>query len=129
MRLLLRSLLGCRGQGPGGELGDVEQLGPCVARGESVAKHGVTEGAGGADCLGASGCEFGGADAADALAGFFAEKSETSAGSAAKAALVRAGRLDEGAGGADDLAGLLVDVAVAAEVAGVVINYVVAVSL
>ena len=55
---------------------------------EGVAEHGVAEGAGGADGRGAGGDELGGADVADALAGFFAEEGKTAAGSAAEAALV-----------------------------------------
>jgi hypothetical protein len=44
------------------------------------------------------GDELGGAVAADALAGFFAEEGETAAGSATEAALAIAGGFDEVAG-------------------------------
>ena len=68
----------------------------------------------------AGGDEFGSAVVADALAGFFAEKGETAAGSAAETALVVAWGFDELAGLSDDGAGLLIDVAIAAKIAGVV---------
>ena len=71
---------------------------------------------------GAGGDEFGGADVADALAGFFAEEGEAAAGSATEAALVVARGFDEFAGEGDDGARLVVDIAIAAEVAGVVVD-------
>ncbi len=68
-----------------------------------------------------AGCgEFGGADLADAFAGFFAEEGEPAAGSAAEAAFVVAWGFDQLAGAGDDGARLVVDVAIAAQVAGVV---------
>ena len=68
----------------------------------------------------AGGDEFGGAIVADALAGFFAEEGQAAAGSTAEAAFVVAGGFEELAGLGDYGAGLVVDVAVAAQVAGVV---------
>ena len=90
--------------------------------GEGVAEHGVAEGAGGADGGGAGGDEFVGAGVADAVAGFFAEEDESTAGSAAEAALMGAFGFDDFAGEGGDGLGLFVDVAVAAEVAGVVVG-------
>src|ERR1035441_5883983 len=80
----------------GGELGDVEELGWGDAGGrdggEGVAEHGVAEGAGGGNGLGSGGGEFAGAHVGDAcVAFFFAEEGESTAGSAAEAALVVAG--------------------------------------
>ena len=104
-------------------MGDVEQLRRRFADGgERVAEHGIAEGAGGADDLGAGAGELFGADVADALALLFAEEGQAAAGSAAEAALVRAGGFDESAGLRDDGAGLFVDVLIAAEVAGVVVD-------
>ena len=92
--------------------------------GERVAEHGVAEGAGGGDGLRAGGGEFAGADVADAgVALLFAEEGESAAGSAAEAALVVARGFDEGGLLLDDGAGLVVDVLVAAEVAGVVVDH------
>ncbi len=100
---------------------DVEQLrGGVAGRGEGVAEHGVAEGAGGGDGVCAGGDEFGGADVADAVAGFFAEEGEAAAGSATEAAFVVAGGFDQFAGEGGDGAGFVVDVAIAAQVAGVV---------
>jgi hypothetical protein len=102
-------------------LGDVEQLRRGFAGGgEGIAEHGVAEGAGGGDGLRAGGDEFLGAVVADALAGLFAEEGEAAAGSAAEAALAVARGFDERAGEGNDGAGFVVDVAVAAEIAGVV---------
>ena len=56
----------------------------------------------------------------DALAGLFTQKRQSAAGSAAEAALVVARGFNHGAGEGGNGAGLLVDIAVAAEVAGVV---------
>ncbi len=64
--------------------------------------------------------EFLNAVVADALAGFFAEEGEAAAGSAAEAALVVAWSFDELARLGDDGAGLVVDVAIAAQIAGIV---------
>ncbi len=61
-----------------------------------------------------------GAVVADALAGFFAEKGQAAAGSAAEAALVVARGFDQIAGQRRDGARLVVDVAIAAQVAGIV---------
>ena len=109
------------GRAAGSELGDVEQLrrGVACCR-ERIAKHGVAEGAGGADGGGAGCDEFVGAGVADAVAGFFAEEDQSAAGAAAEAALMRAGRFDDFASEGGDGAGFVVDVAIAAEVAGVV---------
>jgi len=102
---------------------DVEKLWWGFADGgECVAEHGIAEGAGGADDFGSGAGEFAGADVADALAFFFAEEGESSAGSAAEAAFVGAGGFDEGASLGDYGARLFVDVLVAAEVAGVVVD-------
>ena len=68
----------------------------------------------------AGGDEFSGTVVADALTGFFAEKGQAAAGSATEAAFVVARGFDDGSGEGCDGAGLVVDVAVAAEVAGVV---------
>ena len=87
---------------------------------DSIAEHGVAERAGRADGGGAGGDEFFGAGVADAVAGFFAEERESAAGSAAEAALMGARRFNEFSGEGDNGAGLLVDIAIAAEVAGVV---------
>ena len=104
-----------------GELGDVEELrGGVSLGGEGVAEHGVAEGAGGGYGRRAGGDEFGGADVADAFAGFFAEESEAAAGAAAEAALMIARGFDQFAGESCNGAGFVVDVAIAAEVAGIV---------
>ena len=109
------------GQRAGGDLGDVEKLGGGVAcGGEGIAEHGVAEGAGGGDGLCSGGDEFGGADVADTFAGFFAEEGEAAAGSATEAAFAIAGGFYEFAGEGGYGAGFVVDVAIAAEVAGVV---------
>ena len=68
----------------------------------------------------AGGYELRGAVVADALAGFFAEKGEAAAGAAAEAALVVAWGFHNGPGKCGDGAGLVLDVAVTAQVAGVV---------
>ena len=105
----------------GGYLGYVEQLRWRFAGGgKGIAKHGVAEGAGGAYCLRSGGHELGGAVVADALAGLFAEKGQTSAGSAAEAAFAVAGCFDQGSGERRNGAGFIVDIAVAAQVAGIV---------
>ena len=70
----------------------------------------------------ACGDEFCGAMVADALAGFFAKEGEAAAGSAAEAAFVAAWGLDEMPCGADNGARFFVYVAIAAEVAGVVVD-------
>ena len=57
---------------------------------------------------------------ADPLAGFLAEEDQSAARSAAEAAFVVARGFDELAGLGNDGAGLVVDVAIAAEIAGVV---------
>ena len=102
-------------------MGDVEKLGCGVAFfGEGVAEHGVAEGAGSADGGGAGCDEFVDAGVADAVAGFFAEEDESAAGAAAEAAFMGAGCFDELAGVRGDGAGFIVDVAVAAKVAGIV---------
>ena len=90
--------------------------------GEGVAEHGIAEGAGGADGRGAGSDEFVGAGVADAVAGFFAEEDEATAGSAAEAALMRAWGFDDFAGERGDGTGFVVDVAVAAQVAGIVVD-------
>jgi len=66
--------------------------------GESVAEHGVAEGAGRGDGGCAGGYKFSGAVVADAFAGLFAEECKASAGSAAETALVVAWGFDELAG-------------------------------
>ena len=57
---------------------------------------------------------------ADALAAFFTEEREPAAGSAAEAAFVVARGFDDGSCEGGDGAGLLIYVAIAAEVAGIV---------
>ena len=70
-----------------------------------------------------AGCgEFAGADVADAVAVLFAEEGESAAGSAAETAFVVARGFDQGGLLLDDGAGFVVDVLVAAEVAGVVVD-------
>jgi hypothetical protein len=102
-------------------LRNVEQLGCCVALfGQGVAKHGITERASRGDGFGARGYEFGCTNSADALTGFFSEEGESSASPAAETALMASWRLDELPGGLYEGAGLIVNVAIAAQVAGVV---------
>ena len=104
-------------------MGDVVELGWGFGDGgEGVTEHGVAEGAGGAYGGGPGTGEFLSADVADAVAVFFAEEGKSAAGTAAEAAFVAAWGFDERAGEGDDLAGLLVDVTIAAEVAGVVVD-------
>ena len=62
------------------------------------------------------------AHVADALAGFFAEKGQAAAGAAAEAALARTRRIDDFAGAGEHLARLVVDVAIAAQIAGIVVD-------
>jgi len=57
---------------------------------------------------------------ADALAGFFAKEGEAAAGSAAEAAFTIAGGFDQFAGQGGYGAGFFVNVAIAAQIAGVV---------
>jgi hypothetical protein len=119
--LFLNCRCGWRGQIPGGDLGNVQQLRRSFTDcGECVAEHAIAEGAGGGDGLGSSGHELGGTVVTDALARFLAEKGQTAAGSAAEASFATAWGLDQLAGGADNGAGFVVDVSVAAQVAGVV---------
>ena len=66
------------------------------------------------------GHELGGTVVADALASFFAEKGQTSAGSAAEAAFAVARCLDQGSGERRNGTGFIVDIAVAAQITGVV---------
>ena len=88
--------------------------------GEGVVEHGVAEGACGGD-RGCAGCnEFLNAVVADPLTRFIAEECESSSGSTAETAFVIAWGFDELAGLGNDGAGLVVDVAIAAEIAGVV---------
>ena len=68
----------------------------------------------------AGGYELRGAVVADALAGFFTEKGQAAARSAAEAALAVARGLDDRADESGDSAGFVVDVAITAKVAGVV---------
>ena len=111
-------------------MGYIQQLRCGVAFfGEGVTEHGVAERAGGADRGGAGGDEFVDAGVADAVAGFFAEEDESAAGAAAEAVLMRAFRFDNFAGERSNSAGLFVDVAIAAEVAGVVVDDLVVASL
>ena len=126
MRMLMSRSRRCfvsNRQASGGELGDVEQAAVRLRRlRQRIAEHGVAERAGGADGGGAGGDEFLGAGVADAIAGFFAEEGESAAGAAAEAALMRARGFHEFAGEGDDGAGLFVDVAIAAEIAGIVVD-------
>ena len=91
-----------------------------IGCGQRIAKHRIAEGAGGADGRCAGRDQFLGAHMADALAGFFAEKDQPAAGAATEAALARARRIDHLAGGRGNGARLVVDVAIAAQVAGIV---------
>ena len=59
---------------------------------------------------------------ADALAGLFAQEDEASAGSAAETALAIAQGFDEVAGQRRNFSRLVVDVAVAAQVSGIVVD-------
>ena len=70
----------------------------------------------------AGGDEFLDAIVADALAGFFAEERQATSGSAAERPFVVAGGFDQLTGLGNDGAGLIVDVAVAAEIAGIVVD-------
>ena len=70
----------------------------------------------------AGGDQLGGADMADAFAGFFAQKDQASARAAAETAFVIARSFDELACESDDFARLVVDVAIATQVAGVVVD-------
>ena len=108
-------------QAPRRELRDVDELGRGFAGGgEGVVEHGVAEGAGGGDG-GCAGCdELLNTVVADSLPGFIAEERESPAGSAAETALVIARGLDELAGLGNDGAGLVIDVAITAEIARVV---------
>src|ERR1044071_1022595 len=106
-----RRFRGLRRQVRGGDLRDVEELRRGLRHGaEGVAEHGLTEGTGGAgrDEL---------FDALDvyALAFLFAEKHLAAAGAAAETALAGAARLHDVGGALDDLAGLVVFIAIAAE--------------
>ena len=91
--------------------------------GERVAEHGVAERARSPNCSGSGGDQFLRADVAHALTGLFAQKRETSAGPAAKTALTIARGLDQLPGCSDHRARLVVDVAITAEVAGVVVDH------
>ena len=64
----------------------------------------------------------------DALAFFFAQEREPAAGAATEAALARTRRIDHFAGPRKHCARLVIDVAIAAQVAGIVIDDLVAVS-
>ena len=115
-------LRGLGRQGAGGELGYVEELGRVGAADgcQGVLEHGVAEGAGGADGASPGGDKFFGANMGDALPGFFAQESEPSASPAAEAALVVARGFDQFRCALDDFPRLVVGVAVAAQIAGIV---------
>ena len=105
-------------------MGYVEELGRRGATdgAKGVPEHGVAERTGGADGLCPGGDEFLSTDVADAGAAFFAKEDEAAAGSATEAAFAVAIGFDEGSGGFNDGSGFVVDVLVATEVAGVVVN-------
>jgi hypothetical protein len=135
-RRSLRSIAAAR-QGTRGELGNIEQLGRRSAGGgdrdQRVAKHGVAEGAGGGDRPGAGLRQFARADVGDtggrfsraAGAFLFSKESKPAAGAAAKRPLVVAWSFDERRLLGDYGAGFFVDVLVAAQIAGVVVDDVV----
>src|SRR6185437_3921166 len=104
-----------------GDLRNIEQLGRAIAAcGERIAEHGVAEGAGGSDGFRAGGNQLGGADVADALALFFAQKRQPAPGPAAEAALVVALGFNQPAGAGSDRPRLFINVAVAAEITRIV---------
>ena len=70
----------------------------------------------------AGGDELGGSHLADALAGLIAKEDQAAARAATEAAGMRARGFDEFSGQLDDGARLFVDVAIAAQVAGVVVD-------
>ena len=100
---------------------DVEQL-RCgfTVSGQSVAEHRVAERARGGDGFCAGRDKFRGAYVAHTLASLFAEEGEATAGSATKAALVVARGFDYGSGQGCDGARLVVNIAIAAQLARVV---------
>src|SRR5579883_289349 len=118
------------GQSGGGDLGDIEQLGRRLGRysAEGVAEHGLAERACGADHACACSDELLGAFDVDALAGFLPEEHLAAARAAAERALPRALRLDDFRIPARNLARLIVHIAVAAEIARVVIRHAAAVT-
>src|SRR6185437_14821972 len=105
-------------------LGDVEQLRWRIADGgQGIAKHGVAEGAGGADDARARGCELFGAHVADAIrAALFTEEGQAATGATAEGALPCARRIDDLARACKHLARLIVGAAIAAEIARIVID-------
>jgi hypothetical protein len=110
-------------QSPRHQLRNVQQLRRIFAACcECILKHRIAEGAGCGNDIGASRGEFRRAHLAHAVALFLTQKREASAGAAAKAALPRARRFHQFAGQRRDLARLVVDVAVAAEIAGIVVD-------
>ena len=77
-------------------MGDVEQPRWLFGNGgQGVAKHRIAEGAGCADDVGSGSGEFTGAIVADSIARFFAQESQTSAGTTAETAFASAVGLDE----------------------------------
>ena len=89
---------------------------------QRVAEDAVAEGAGGADGCGSGGDKLCGTHLADSLAGLFAEKDQAASGAATKTALVIARSFDQLSGQLDHRARLLVDVAITAQVAGVMVD-------
>ena len=111
-------------QAAGGELRNVNQLRRyCAGRRDGdkrIAEHGVAEGAGGGDGVRTGRGKFASAVVRDAFARFFTEKGKSAACSAAEAALLMARRFNQCCVLRDNSAGLVIHVAIAAEIAGVV---------
>ena len=106
-----------------GNLCDVEKLrGTLTDGGQAVAEHGVAERAGGGDDIRACIHQLLGARVVDAAAHLLAQEGQPASRTAAEAALPIAGRFNERSGGGGDGAGLVVNILIAAEVAGVVVD-------
>src|ERR1700683_1332529 len=89
---------------------------------ERVAEHALAEGARRSDHLRARGNQLFGAFQVDPLALLFTEKHLAAAGAATERSLAGAGGVDDVGGAADDVARLLIYVAITPQVAGVVEN-------
>src|ERR1700678_1152789 len=117
------SYLRLRRQRSGRDLSDIEQfrpwLRPLAYTAQRVAEHRLAERACRPHDLGARGDQFFGALQVDALALFLAQEHLAAACATAERALAGAMRVHHYRGAADDFAGFLVDIAVAAQIAGV----------
>src|SRR5579884_57951 len=112
------------GQSGGGDLRDIEQLGRRLGRdsAQRIAEHGLAKRARGSDHACAGRDKLLGAFDVDALAGFLPEEHLAAAGAAAERALAGALRLHNFRVTARHLARLVVHIAVAAEIARIVIR-------